>query len=93
MDLAADMYSKIAATADGTVLHVERNARRTGMGIYVAIDHGDQYVSYYAHCSRVLVEIGDTIQRHQVIAEVGSTGRSTGPDTQRLWSARIVDYR
>jgi len=79
VDLAADMYSKIVATADGIVSHVERNPRRSGMGMYVTVDHDGRYVSYYGHCARIFVEVGQVVQRHQLLAEVGSTGRSTGP--------------
>lgn len=77
-DLAADTGTKIVATADGVVSHVDRDGSGR-MGRYVVLDHGGRYQTYYAHCDRVFVEPGDVIRRHQIIGEVGSTGRSTGP--------------
>jgi murein DD-endopeptidase MepM/ murein hydrolase activator NlpD len=78
-DLAADMYTKIVATADGVVVTAERDASRSRMGRYLVIDHDGRYQTYYGHCERLFVEVGEQIKRHQIIAEVGSTGRSTGP--------------
>jgi murein DD-endopeptidase MepM/ murein hydrolase activator NlpD len=43
------------------------------------IDHGNALVTRYAHPSKILVKKGDLIKRGQKIAEIGSTGRSTGP--------------
>ena len=45
----------------------------------VEVDHGNDLITRYAHSSRVLVKKGDLIKRGQKIAEVGTTGRSTGP--------------
>jgi murein DD-endopeptidase MepM/ murein hydrolase activator NlpD len=45
----------------------------------VEIDHGNDLITRYAHASRTLVKKGDLIKRGQKIAEVGTTGRSTGP--------------
>jgi murein DD-endopeptidase MepM/ murein hydrolase activator NlpD len=45
----------------------------------VEVDHGNDLITRYAHSSRVLVKKGDIVKRGQKIAEVGSTGRSTGP--------------
>ncbi len=44
----------------------------------IELDHGNQLVTRYAHASRTLVKQGDLVKRGQKIAEVGSTGRSTG---------------
>ena len=45
----------------------------------IEVDHGNQLVTRYAHASRTLVKQGDLVKRGQKIAEVGTTGRSTGP--------------
>ena len=48
-------------------------------GNMIEIDHGNQLSTLYAHASRTFVKKGDLIKRGQKIAEVGTTGRSTGP--------------
>jgi murein DD-endopeptidase MepM/ murein hydrolase activator NlpD len=45
----------------------------------IDIDHGNDFVSRYAHASKRLVKLGQVVVRGQKIAEVGNTGRSTGP--------------
>ena len=50
----------------------------TGYGYHVMIDHGGGFVTLYAHCSKLLVAEGQQVQAGDIIAEVGSTGRSTG---------------
>ena len=44
----------------------------------IEIDHGNDLVSRYAHCSKLLVKVGDVVLRGSKIAAVGNTGRSTG---------------
>jgi len=48
-------------------------------GRYVEISHSDGFVSKYAHAQKVFVKQGEQVSKGQLIAEVGSTGRSTGP--------------
>ena len=48
-------------------------------GNMIDVDHGNDFVSRYAHASKRLVRLGQVVVRGQKIAEVGSTGRSTGP--------------
>ncbi|MBQ4258404.1 MAG: peptidoglycan DD-metalloendopeptidase family protein [Clostridia bacterium] len=50
-----------------------------GYGNYVDIDHGNGYVTRYAHCSDLCVEIGEPVAKGEIIAYVGSTGDSSGP--------------
>ena len=50
-----------------------------GYGTVVEINHGKGLVSRYAHLSKTFVSVGDVIKRDTEIAEIGSTGRSTGP--------------
>lgn len=75
-DIAARSGSDVRATADGVVVVA---GREYGYGNMVEIDHGYGIVTRFGHNSRHLVNVGDRVKRGQIIAEVGSTGRSTGP--------------
>ncbi len=75
LDFQADMGKPILAAAGGVVVVQEFHP---GYGNMVEIDHGNDLVTRYAHASVVFVKKGDLIRRGQKIAEVGSTGRSTG---------------
>jgi len=77
LDIAAPMGTPIFAAASGTV--TRSGPSGTGFGIIVAIDHGNGVETLYAHNSRNVVEAGQTVAQGQKIAEVGSTGNSTGP--------------
>lgn len=76
LDFADDIGAPILAAESGVVLAVTSHPQ---YGNSLEIDHGNGLVTRYAHTSRVLVKKGDLIKRGQEIAEVGSTGRSTGP--------------
>ena len=76
LDIAAPMGTAINAGADGTVIFA---GEKGTYGNLVILSHGNGFVTYYAHCSKLLVEVGDTVTQGQPIAAVGSTGRSTGP--------------
>ena len=76
LDFPVDVGTPIAAAAGGVVQTAETHP---AYGRMVEIDHGNGLVTRYAHASRLLVQPGDLIKRGQVIAEVGNTGRSTGP--------------
>jgi len=76
MDFACDTGTPIYATGDGKVIYARW---KTGYGNMVEIDHGFGYVTRYAHCSKLDVKVGQQVKRGEVIARVGSTGKSTGP--------------
>ncbi|HET9024322.1 MAG TPA: M23 family metallopeptidase [Burkholderiaceae bacterium] len=76
MDFAAPPGTPTHAAAGVVVLLVDFHPE---YGNVVEIDHGNQLMTRYAHALRVNVRTGDLVKRGQKIAEVGSTGRSTGP--------------
>jgi murein DD-endopeptidase MepM/ murein hydrolase activator NlpD len=76
LDYQADMGTPILAAAGGVVVTVDNHP---AYGNMVEIDHGNNLVTRYAHASRFQVKKGDLVKRGQRIANVGSTGRSTGP--------------
>jgi murein DD-endopeptidase MepM/ murein hydrolase activator NlpD len=76
IDFSADTGTPILAAASGKVITAEVHP---GYGKMIEIDHGNGLVSRYAHASKLLTEVGSLVVRGQSIAEVGSTGRSTGP--------------
>jgi len=75
LDFPAGIGTPILAAAGGVVVAQEYHP---AYGNMVEIDHGNDLVTRYGHASKVLVKKGDLIKRGQKIAEVGSTGRSTG---------------
>ena len=76
IDIAAPTGTEIYAAESGTVTKALYTS--VGNGIYTVIDHGD-YTTLYSHCSELLVKMGQTVEKGDVIALVGSTGNSTGP--------------
>ena len=76
IDFIADYGAAIAAAAGGVVIF---SGFHPQYGYMIDIDHGNDLVTRYAHTSKILVREGDLVQRGRKIAEVGSTGRSTGP--------------
>jgi len=67
---------KIVAAAGGNVMIA---GYHSSYGNYITIDHGNGLVTLYAHCSVLSVSVGDHVNKGQKIAEIGSTGDSTGP--------------
>ncbi len=80
----------IVAVAAGVVT---ASGDRDGYGLAVDINHGNGYVTRYGHAEKLLVEVGEIITKGQVIALVGSTGRSTGPHVhfEVYKHGRVVD--
>lgn len=77
IDIAAKSGTPIYATDNGIV--VESEYQSNGYGNIIKIDHQNGFVSYYAHCSTLYVNVGDVVASGDLIAAVGNTGRSTGP--------------
>jgi murein DD-endopeptidase MepM/ murein hydrolase activator NlpD len=76
VDLSAPMGTDIYAAMDGQVLAA---GRHKDYGNFVVLDHGNGVVTLYGHCNRNFVEDGEVVRRGQKIAEVGRTGKATGP--------------
>ena len=77
LDIANEWGTLIVAIADGTV--TEACWKSSVYGYAVVIDHGKGWESLYGHCGMLTVEAGDQVKAGDIIAIVGSTGRSTGP--------------
>ncbi|HSI24648.1 MAG TPA: M23 family metallopeptidase [Methylotenera sp.] len=76
LDFTANTGTPIRAAADGIVSSTEQGG---AYGKLVKIEHGAGLETRYAHTSRILVKVGERVTKGQIVAEVGSTGRSTGP--------------
>jgi murein DD-endopeptidase MepM/ murein hydrolase activator NlpD len=90
IDVSAPMGAPIEAPASGIVTKVDWVE---GYGNMLTVDHGYGLVTRYAHCSKILVVRGQRVKRGQRIAQVGSTGLSTGPHLHyEVWvNGRAVD--
>ena len=76
IDLAAPIGTHIKAADGGKVTFA---GYKGALGYMVAIDHGGGRTTWYGHCSKLFVKKGDRVYQGQHIANVGNTGRSTGP--------------
>lgn len=76
VDFDVPLGSDVHSVAEGVVTY---SGVRSGYGNVVEIDHGNGYMTRYAHNSRNVVEVGARVHIGDVVAKVGSTGRSTGP--------------
>jgi murein DD-endopeptidase MepM/ murein hydrolase activator NlpD len=90
IDFAGKMGGEVIAVAKGVVTFA---GRRYGYGNVIDIAHGNGYTTRYAHNSRLMVSVGDTVEKGFQIAEIGSTGRSTGPHVhfEVLKNGRQID--
>jgi len=76
VDFAGPTGTPIYASDGGKVTYA---GWKGNYGYCVFIDHGNGYTTVYAHCSKLLVKVGQSVAKGETIAKVGSTGRSTGP--------------
>ena len=76
LDFDAPPGTEIKAVADGVVTW---NGDKAGYGYVIEIDHGNGYMTRYAHNQKNLARVGERVRAGQVIARVGQTGRATGP--------------
>lgn len=90
VDFAGKEGASVVAVASGVVTY---SGRRGGYGNLVEVSHGNGYVTRYAHNKEHLVEVGDRVEKGQVIARMGSSGRSTGPHVhfEVLHNNRVVN--
>ncbi len=75
IDFKASVGDPVLTVADGVVSY---SGVRSGYGNVVEVDHGNGFVTRYAHNSRNTAQVGDLVRVGQQIAKAGSTGRSTG---------------
>jgi murein DD-endopeptidase MepM/ murein hydrolase activator NlpD len=92
IDFHARTGDAVMAVADGVVSY---SGMRSGYGNVIEIDHGNGYVTRYAHNSRLLARVGDLVRSGQQVAKAGSTGRSTGAHVHfEVWdNGRVVNPR
>lgn len=90
IDFAGKEGAEVIAVASGVVTW---SGTRFGYGNLVEINHGKGYVTRYGHNKSLEVKVGDTVKKGQLIARMGSTGRSTGPHVhfEVLRNGRSVD--
>lgn len=75
LDIAAQKGSGILCTCDGKVY---KTGYEDGYGNFIILEHSNGLKTLYAHCDTVVAKVGDLVQQGEIIATVGSTGRSTG---------------
>lgn len=76
IDIAINMGTPVVATADGQIV---QSGPAGGYGNLVQIDHGNGISTLYGHNSQLAVSVGQTVEKGQIIAYAGNTGKSTGP--------------
>ncbi len=80
VDIGAQVGTPVYSSAAGVVTHAKKNySPNKGYGKEVIINHGNGIRTRYAHLSKILVKVGQKINRWDIIGNVGKTGRSTGP--------------
>ena len=76
VDFAGKSGSDIVSVASGVVTW---SSKRYGYGLLVEVNHGNGYKTRYAHCDETKVKVGDVVRKGEILALMGSSGRSTGP--------------
>lgn len=80
IDFAAPRGTDVYATGNGKIKNIKTNSYlETGYGNYIEIDHGNGFITKYAHLSSVNVTVGEEVTRGQTIGKIGSSGGSTAP--------------
>ncbi len=92
IDFDANTGDPVLSVADGVVSY---SGVRSGYGNVIEVDHGNGYVTRYAHNSRLLVQVGELVRVGEEVAKAGSTGRSTGAHVHfEVWeNGRVVNPR
>ena len=93
VDISAASGTPVHVTADGIVVHAET---MSGYGRLIVVDHGGGLQTFYAHLSRMFVQIGQTVRRGDVVGASGSSGRATAPHLHyevRIGGAPVNPYR
>ena len=90
IDFAGRMGSDIIAVASGVVTW---SGEKNGYGLMVEINHSDGYITRYAHNKETIAELGSVVKKGEVIAKMGTSGRSTGPHVhfEVYKNGRVVD--
>lgn len=88
IDIAAEMGTDISSAFQG---EIKKTGYSQTYGYYVIVSHSSSLNTLYAHCSKIIAEEGQCVQKGDVIAKVGSTGRSTGPHLH--FEVRIDDKK
>ena len=90
VDFAGRAGADVVAVASGVVIW---SGDRYGYGEMVEVNHGNGFVTRYAHNNENLVVVGDTVKRGELIATMGATGRATGPNLhfEVLRNGQVVD--
>jgi len=79
IDIGAPKGTPVYAADSGYVVTAGWDQERVSYGFMILINHGNGYITRYAHLSAFNVEVGDSVKKGQIIGRVGSTGNSTGP--------------
>jgi murein DD-endopeptidase MepM/ murein hydrolase activator NlpD len=77
IDIVSEPRSFVRAADGGKVVYAEWEI--SGYGYLVIVDHGDDYRTYYAHLYGFYVDVGERVERGDLLGQLGTTGRSSGP--------------